>query len=381
MKRAGLYIHIPFCKAKCNYCDFYSIADHIEQLPEYIDALIRELVNTDINTSEWAIDTLFFGGGTPSLLSPHDLRQILDVVRKRFHIEGLPEITLEANPGEAPRSKLVKFWEAGINRLSIGAQSFNKNALKFLTRIHSTEDILKTFESARNTGFENINCDMIYNIPGQSVDDWKKDLEKVVALSPEHISAYSLIVEKGTPLFNEVQTGRVHMPSESVSTRMIRWTNEFLNDRGYQQYEISNYALQGFECKHNIHYWKIDSYLGFGPSAHSFDGKKRWSNFSDLDKYIRLIRNNRSPVQHTLVLTSLALANEIIGFGIRMNAGVLLNQLPIRFRTALSQKVEFLGPEWAGMVIQENDRIRLSEQGMLFADALAVEFMLDHDDQ
>jgi oxygen-independent coproporphyrinogen-3 oxidase len=381
MKRAGLYIHIPFCRAKCSYCDFYSIADHDEQIPGFVTALIQEFIHTDINTSEWTIDTIFFGGGTPSLLSPNDLRRILDVARKKFHIDGLPEITLEANPGEAPKSKLIEFREAGINRLSIGAQSFNKDMLQFLTRIHLTEDILRTFEAARNSGFENISCDVIYNIPGQSIDDWKKDLEKVVALGPEHVSAYSLIVEKGTPLFNEVQTGRVRMPSESVSTKMILRTNEFLNNREYRQYEISNYALRGFECKHNIHYWKIDPYFGFGPSAHSFDGEKRWSNFSNLDKYISSIKNNRSPVQHTSVLTGLSLANEIIGFGMRMNAGFSINQLPIRFRTGLSQKVESLNSDWAGMIIQENDRIRLSDRGLHFADALAVELMLDPNDQ
>jgi oxygen-independent coproporphyrinogen-3 oxidase len=359
MKRAGLYIHIPFCRAKCTYCDFYSVADRDEQIPGFIDALIQELNNTKINTTEWIIDTIFIGGGTPSLLSPDDLRQILGVVQKVFSIDSWAEITLEANPGEAPGNKLIGFLEVGINRLSIGAQSFNKNALQFLTRIHSAEDIFKTFESARNSGFENINCDMIYNIPGQSVDDWKKDLSKIIELSPEHISVYSLTVEKGTPLFKEIHSGRIKMPFESVTMKMLRWANMHLNNSGFRQYEISNYALQGFECKHNLHYWKIDPYFGFGPSAHSFDGEKRWSNISNLDQYVRSIRNNRSPIQHTSVITDLTLANEMIGFGMRMNAGISLNQLPFQYRSALSQKINSLGSQWAGMIIQESNRIRL----------------------
>jgi oxygen-independent coproporphyrinogen-3 oxidase len=381
MKRAGLYIHIPFCRAKCTYCDFYSVADRDEQIPGFIDALIQELNNTKINTTEWIIDTIFIGGGTPSLLSPDDLQQILGVVQKVFSIDSWAEITLEANPGEAPGNKLIGFLEVGINRLSIGAQSFNKNALQFLTRIHSAEDIFKTFESARNSGFENINCDMIYNIPGQSVDDWKKDLSKIIELSPEHISVYSLTVEKGTPLFKEIHSGRIKMPFESVTMKMLRWANMHLNNSGFRQYEISNYALQGFECKHNLHYWKIEPYFGFGPSAHSFDGEKRWSNISNLDQYVRSIRNNRSPIQHTSVITDLTLANEMIGFGMRMNAGISLNQLPFQYRSALSQKINSLGSQWAGMIIQESNRIRLSERGMLYADALAVELMFDPDDQ
>jgi oxygen-independent coproporphyrinogen-3 oxidase len=381
MKRAGLYIHIPFCRAKCTYCDFYSVADRDEQIPGFIDALIQELNNTKINTTEWIIDTIFIGGGTPSLLSPDDLRQILGVVQKVFSIDSWAEITLEANPGEAPGNKLIGFLEVGINRLSIGAQSFNKNALQFLTRIHSAEDIFKTFESARNSGFENINCDMIYNIPGQSVDDWKKDLSKIIELSPEHISVYSLTVEKGTPLFKEIHSGRIKMPFESVTMKMLRWANMHLNNSGFRQYEISNYALQGFECKHNLHYWKIEPYFGFGPSAHSFDGEKRWSNISNLDQYVRSIRNNRSPIQHTSVITDLTLANEMIGFGMRMNAGISLNQLPFQYRSALSQKINSLGSQWAGMIIQESNRIRLSDRGMLYADALAVELMFDPEDQ
>ncbi|MEE8341697.1 MAG: radical SAM family heme chaperone HemW, partial [Candidatus Neomarinimicrobiota bacterium] len=216
MNTTGLYIHIPFCKSKCIYCDFYSVAGQDDRIENFVNALIREIETCPVDTSRWTFDTIFIGGGTPTLLNTHQMEKIIAALHNKYDLSKINEFTIEANPGEVPKNKLKDFFSLGINRLSIGVQSFNSESLQFLSRIHSAEDVFRTFKSARNAGFENINCDLIYNIPRQSVEDWQGDLNQLIKLNPEHISAYSLTVEQNTKLHELVINKSVTMPIDDL---------------------------------------------------------------------------------------------------------------------------------------------------------------------
>ena len=273
MKTSGIYIHIPFCAAKCIYCDFYSVADQDDRIDAFVDSLVMEINKSDVDVTNWKFDTIFIGGGTPSLLNAIQLEKIIDALSKKYDLSNIIEFTMEANPGEAPFDKLKDFRSLGVNRLSMGVQSFKSNLLSFLSRIHSADDAINTFKSARKAGFDNINCDLIYNIPNQSLNDWKDDLKQLIELNPEHISAYSLTVEQNTPLFGLVNSNSVKMPDDEIHLEFNSIAYELLKKNDFIQYEISNYSKLDKECFHNLHYWDNDTYLGFGPSAHSFDGQ------------------------------------------------------------------------------------------------------------
>ncbi|NHZ87370.1 MAG: radical SAM family heme chaperone HemW [Planctomycetia bacterium] len=311
MNTAGIYVHIPFCKSKCIYCDFYSVAGQDNRFENFINALIHEIETYQVNTAKWVFDTIFIGGGTPSLLNAYQMDKIISALNKKIDLGKIKEFTIEVNPGEAPNEKLKDFYSIGINRLSIGVQSFKSELLQFLSRIHSAKDVLKTFQSAHDAGFENINCDLIYNIPGQSLEDWQDDLDTLVNLNPEHISAYSLTVEKNTRLFELVKNNSVAMPIDNLHEHFNTLTLSTLIKNNYIQYEISNYSKPDRECLHNLHYWENNYYLGFGPSAHSYDGKKRWNNFSNLDKYISLLENGKSPIENYDDITEIQKFNEL----------------------------------------------------------------------
>jgi oxygen-independent coproporphyrinogen-3 oxidase len=243
MIKAGLYIHIPFCKVKCVYCDFYSITKKEEQIPLFTECLLKEIDSYKDYTGKWTFDTIFFGGGTPSLLPAKYLEQILQKLHDTFNTSKVKEITLEANPGEASLEHLKDIRKLGVNRLSMGFQSFDDKILKVLGRLHKSKDCFKTFKNARKAGFDNINTDMIFNIPDLSVGNWKKDLNKLLELKPEHISAYSLTVEPSTKLFNLVKNGRLLMPLERIDIEQYLLTGDILSKHGYNHYEISNYSL------------------------------------------------------------------------------------------------------------------------------------------
>ena len=292
MKKAGLYIHIPFCKIKCVYCDFYSITKKEDQIPLFTECLLKEIDNYKHYAGKWEFNTIFFGGGTPSLLPAKYLEQILQKLHNTFDTSKVKEITLEANPGEAPLEHLKDIKNLGVNRLSMGFQSFNDKILKILGRLHKSDDCFKTFKNARKAGFDNINTDMIFNIPNLSVEEWLQDLNKLIELQPEHISAYSLTVEPSTKLFNLVKREKLLMPLEKTDIEQFLLTENILKKNNYNHYEISNYSKKNMECKHNLHYWNLSPYLSFGPSAHSYDLRKRWWNVRSLDEYIKLISNN-----------------------------------------------------------------------------------------
>ncbi|MEE8336002.1 MAG: radical SAM family heme chaperone HemW [Candidatus Neomarinimicrobiota bacterium] len=375
MVKAGIYIHIPFCKTKCFYCDFYSVAGRDEVIPRFIKALLKEIESYELNKN-WIFDTLFIGGGTPSLMQPGQIESILKILQNKFDISQIKEITIEANPGEAPLNKLMDFKSLGINRLSIGTQSLNRRLLEFLTRIHSPEDVFKTVKAARTAGFDNINCDLIFNIPVQSLNTWKTDLKSIIALDIEHLSCYSLTVEENTPLFQNVKQGKIIIPGEDQSADLYKWTQDKLQKTGYDQYEISNWSSPHRECAHNLHYWKIEPYLAFGPSAHGFDGQKRWFNYRNLDIYLKAVESGRSPKEHENKITPREFTNEIIGFGLRTKSGVNLDKIPHAMKKMVISSIRKGKLKWGKYFKEEGEKLSLTPSGFAFADAIAVDLML-----
>ena len=375
MPKSGIYIHMPFCKVKCMYCDFYSVADKDEAIPTFFEALIKEIEICETDTKDWIIDTIFIGGGTPSLMTPYQLESLIKALDKKFELTHVSEFTLEANPGEAPLEKLKSFKALGVNRISIGVQSLQPSLLQFLTRIHGPEDVFKTFDTARQAGFENINCDLIFSIPNQTMKIWENDLKRILDLGPEHMSCYSLTVEKGTRLYQYVNRGKVKMPNNDQNAAYYRWAQSTMADYGYRQYEISNWSKPKLECNHNFHYWEIDPYLAFGPSAHGFDGKSRFSNINDLDSYINKLVKGDSPHQHIEKLTRKNYTNELIGFGLRINKGINLENISNEFKSKFNQRIVDIKYKWGKYLIQEGNRLRLTEEGYAFADAIAVDLL------
>lgn len=376
MKSAGIYIHIPFCAVKCIYCDFYSITDRENSIPRFINAIVKEIETCTVDVSNWKLETIFIGGGTPSLLNGRNIESILNALERKYNLAQKKEWTMEANPGEAPLERLKDFRSLGINRLSMGVQSLEPDLLKFLTRIHSANQVFETYEHARNAGFENINCDLIYSMPGQSWEIWERDLLRVLDLKPEHISAYTLTLEKGTELYQFVKKGQVTMPEEDQTGGWFLKTHGILNSHGYSAYEISNFARPGMECRHNLHYWRIHPFLAFGPSAHGFDGSNRWGNVRSLDQYLTQIESGNTPISMKESLTQKNLTNELIGFGLRMNEGIDLAQIPERYLNQFITNLESAREKWSDVLILRDSSVSLTKKGMVYTDAVGVDLML-----
>ena len=375
MKKAGLYIHIPFCKVKCVYCDFYSITKKEEQIPLFTECLLKEIDSYKDYTGKWTFDTIFFGGGTPSLLPAKYLEQILQKLHDTFNTSKVKEITLEANPGEASLEHLKDIRKLGVNRLSMGFQSFDDKILKVLGRLHKSKDCFKTFKNARKVGFDNINTDMIFNIPDLSVKNWKKDLNKLLELKPEHISAYSLTVEPSTKLFNLVKNGRLLMPLERIDIEQYLLTGDILSKHGYNHYEISNYSLNNKECKHNLHYWNLSPYLSFGPSAHSYNLSERWWNYRSLDKYINKISQNTLPVEGKEKLDYMDKYNELILNGIRLSKGVSIQNAKNHFNGKFNDYIQSIQNKWDCLKVDE-DTIKITKNGSLFVDEISSDMFI-----
>lgn len=374
----GIYIHIPFCIVKCIYCDFYSITGRDDDIPDFIDAICNEIKSSARRIKEPGIlhiRTIFIGGGTPSLVNAKWIEKILNTISDTYDMSTIREVTIEANPGEAPFQRLKDFRSIGINRLSMGFQSLQPELLSFLSRIHSPETCFDTFNHARQAGFENINVDMIYNIPGQSIYQWQDDLTRLIDLEPEHFSAYSLTVEKSTMLYSLVNSERVKMPSEERDIEFFQATNDILSSVGFPRYEISNFAKPGFECDHNLGYWKMIPYLGFGPSAHSYDGHKRWWNTSSLDHYLKQVTLGKSPISGSEVLSENNKFNELIFNGLRMTGGVAIEKLERHyqglFQSYLKQAIE----KWP-QLRHKDGYLKLSEKGILLADEISADLFV-----
>lgn len=289
MKDLSLYIHIPFCEHKCIYCDFYSETD-FSNIESFTENLKKEIEIYSGKFSEGnLVKTIFFGGGTPSVYEAGKIKEIINRIKEDYEVDKEAEITLESNPGTLSEAKLEGYLEAGVNRLSIGVQSFFDDELETLSRIHDSKTAVDTIELAAKTGFENINLDMIFGLPQQSLERWKKNLEIAVSLPVQHISSYSLIVEEDTPLFGMVEKGDVKILTDELDAGFYLETIEFYKKHGFEQYEVSNFCKKDFECRHNLAYWQYKNYLGFGPSAHSFYEGRRWYNVRNIKDYNNFI--------------------------------------------------------------------------------------------
>lgn len=375
---AGVYIHVPFCRAKCLYCDFYSLAGRDDAVDRFVGCIAEEIHRAASRVRDWRFDTLYIGGGTPSLLTPNHLESIMTTLQQVLGTSRIVEFTMEANPGEAPEEKLRAFRDLGVNRLSLGFQSFDAGLLKFLGRLHDPRDCSRTFEAARRAGFDNISADLLFNVPGQTLRRWQSDLAALVELGPEHISAYSLTVERGTPLQGMVAAGQVNMPPEEVDAAMYAWTREYLPGRGYNAYEISNYARNGRACRHNLHYWRGERYLGFGPAAHGFDGARRWWNVRGLDEYLKRIEGENSPVAGGEDLDPVQLHNEQLAFGLRLSGGVSVTaDLGYESAADFTSRYQVQLERWADHLALSGEQLSLTEQGTLLADAIAADLFLE----
>ena len=344
----SLYVHIPFCLRKCRYCDFLSAPQTDIDRERYVKALIREIKTQKDCPAGRPVDTVFFGGGTPSVLSADQIGRIIDALREVFLILPDAEVSLETNPGTADFEKLSAFKEAGINRLSMGVQSMHDEELHLLGRIHTAEQALEAFKTARAAGFDNINIDLMSALPGQTFDSWADSLRQAVEWRPEHISAYSLIIEPGTPFSALYEAGELPpLPDEETDRKMYHYTREYLAQHGYGRYEISNYALKGRECRHNSGYWTGHPYLGFGIGAASYVNGARFSNITDFETYSVEMEKAGIPAEIEQVygkvrteihsLTEQEKMEEFMFLGLRMTAGVKTSDFASRFGKSLDE--------------------------------------------
>ncbi|OGP33120.1 MAG: hypothetical protein A2X88_09500 [Deltaproteobacteria bacterium GWC2_65_14] len=369
----GIYVHIPFCVRKCSYCDFYSVPASPPWRREYPGLLAREMDLLLARFPEEAAavsDTVYFGGGTPTVLGPEVLCGLLSAVRERFSIAAGAEVTTEANPGSVFSGDLKALREGGFNRISIGAQSFAPATLRTLGRIHGEEDVRRTFRNARSAGFPAVGIDLIFGIPGQTAASWREDLERTITLSPSHVSAYALAPEPGTPIHTAIGRGELRMPSDDEAAELYEAAGTLLSSEGLTRYEISNFALPGQECRHNLKYWRRDGYLGFGPSAHGLLFPQdeapyglRTANPSSLAEYEPPVREGRPAWSETGTCTPEDAWKESLIFGLRMADGIDIRQIEKRLGAlpeALGGAVEVLVA--SGMLESEGDRLRLPER-------------------
>lgn len=363
-KPLELYIHIPFCIRKCAYCDFLSAPAAPEVQEAYVGQLLQEIAASKKLPEDYEAVTVFFGGGTPGILKGELLCSILRALRDRFSVREDAEITVEANPGTVNRDKLVQYREAGVNRISLGLQSADNQELKLLGRIHTWEQFLESFQLARETGFRNINVDLMSALPGQTTESVHRTLERVLALSPEHISAYSLILEEGTPFYKRYEGHPELLPSEEEERQMYYDTRDRLCACGYEHYEISNFAKPGYTCRHNLGYWERTDYKGFGLGAASLLENVRYTNQTDLTEYLK---GNFAGTEDPL--TEQAVREEYFFLGLRKMEGVE----PGRYREHYEERIQRLQ---AQQLLEEKDgRIRLTERGTDVSNYVMAQFL------
>lgn len=376
MKREpiSLYIHIPFCASKCHYCSFNSVAGKSRWIACYVNALVEEMEIYREPLQGRAMPTLFFGGGTPSLLTGEQVGRILRAAREKFDVAADAEITLESNPGTLTRENLEGYRRAGVNRISVGAQSFYPDELRWLGRTHSVEDVWRSVELLRETGFENFNLDLIFGLPGQTLGRWQENVRQAVKLGPTHLSLYHLTIEEGST-FGDIQ--KVSNPSDEEGAELFLWTREFLATVGFEQYEISNFARPGFRCRHNQVYWRNADCVGIGAGAWSYLAGTRYLRPKTVEEYIQDVEQKKFTHLEEEKLDSQRKFRETLVFGLRMNEGVNLDHLYQRFD--LKQNDEILNTldklEQEGLIERKKTMIKLTNQGILFADTVAVELI------
>lgn len=382
----GIYLHIPFCKSRCSYCDFatdvYRDSGAVERYVAAICSEIEKFVPPvpgvpPFHPGKWnkvKADTIYFGGGTPSLLEPNQVEQILDRVNLKFDISDEAEITMETNPATVTPESLAAYRSLGVNRASFGVQTFNDRALKLLARGHDANDARQTFRLLREAGFDNVSFDLIAGLPGQTIDDWKANLDEAIALSPEHISLYLLEIHSGTPLAEQVRSGRQPEPDGELAAEMYELMLDRLAGAGYQQYEISNLSKPGFKSRHNSKYWTLDPVFGFGVSAHSFDGNQRFSNERDTAKYVEVIESSGTA---EVTREDIDIGSEFVFLGLRLEKGIDLADYENRFGVDLIKKYgdDIAGLIDSNLVSLRGDRLWLTSKGKLYSNEVFAVFV------
>lgn len=376
LKELGIYIHIPFCKQKCYYCDFVSYANNGIEIPKYIEALIKEI--DSFNFSNYEVTSIYIGGGTPSYLDSKYIKQILDKLQEKIEIKKA-EITIEVNPGTVTKKKLQDYREAGMNRLSIGLQSTEDKLLKVIGRIHTYQEFLNTYQWAREIGFANINVDLMIGLPNQSISDLQKSLEEIIKLNPEHISVYSLIIEDGTPIAKLLEEGKLALPEEEQERKMYWYVKSFLELQGYNHYEISNFSKKGKESKHNRNCWNQEEYIGFGVAAHSYINRIRFCNLSNIKNYIQNIQES-APEKNRKIEEKQTLEdqkNEFMMLGFRKIEGVDIEKFKAKFVDnpifLYRDKLNKLVAE--GLIEIDLNYIKLTSKGLDLANLVFKEFL------
>lgn len=376
MKEIGIYVHIPFCKRKCYYCDFVSYDNKYEKIDSYVETVKKEIEDTSNEfTKNHIVSTIYFGGGTPSFLESKYIKLLLENIRRNFNVSSNAEITLEVNPGTITEEKLKTYQMCGINRLSIGLQTTNDNLLKKIGRIHTYSEFLSTYNLARKLGFSNINVDLIFSLPDESLDDLKLDLEKIIELSPEHISTYSLIVENGTKIKELIEENAdgYNLPSEDIERQMYWYIKNTLEEKGYRHYEISNFAKEGYESKHNLNCWNQKEYFGFGAAAHSFIDGIRFSNKKILSEYIFNFKSRDIEEK----MNREELAKEYMMLGLRKIDGVSISEFERKFNLnpLLYFRFEISKLTDEDLIEVDLDDIKLTKKGLDFANIVWEEFI------
>lgn len=375
MKPLGLYIHIPFCRSKCDYCDFYSLSGREDRMDAYQKALLTHLAETAPSARGRQVDTIYFGGGTPSFYGEKRLKQLLHTIKKRYAMAPDVEVTLEANPDSVDQKMLTHLRRAGFNRLSLGVQSACDRELESLHRPHTFRQARAAVEAARKAKLKNLSLDLIYGLPGQTLEGWKDTVEEVLALNPEHLSCYGLKVEAGTPLAGRVERGE-RLPDDDAQADMYLWTVERLAAAGYHQYEISNFAKKGRESRHNLRYWLIREYIGFGPGAHSDFGGRRYSFLRDLDGYIDGVLKGGRIIEESDLIPLKERGGEYLMLGLRTSRGIeeweYRRQYFMNF-DPLEAKLECY--ETKGWAERKDSRWRLTPQGFLLSNQLIGELL------
>lgn len=375
MKEISLYIHIPFCKQRCLYCDFPTFSGKEKFREEYVNALIKEIKG---KCSNYIIKSIFIGGGTPSYLEEKELEKLFRAIEKLSFSESI-EYSIECNPGTVNEEKLQIMKRYGVNRISFGLQSCDDSLLKIIGRIHTFDEFLENYNLARKVGFNNINIDLMYGLPNLTVDKWRETLEKICKLKPEHISAYSLIVEEGTAFYSLYEKDKLELPSEDDERVMDKMTKEILKENGYDQYEISNFALPGKECEHNKVYWSLDEYIGVGSASSSYINGYRLVNTSDINDYINRINNNETVIIEKHKNSIEDEIEEFIFMGLRMLCGINLSKFKRKFGVDIKSIY--------GAIIEKNikdnllevedDFMYLTYKGIELSNVVMSDFILD----
>jgi len=376
-KTLGLYIHIPFCKSKCLYCDFNSFAGIETLIEPYFNALKKEIEIYAGRLEDCLIRTIFIGGGTPSFVDASFISDLLGACRCNFTIKKDAEISMEANPGTLSREKLEIYMKAGINRLSMGLQAWQNRILKSVGRIHTVEEFLTNFRQARDEGFKNINIDLIFGLPGQTMPDWKETVDNVAGLNPEHVSCYSLKIEKDTPFGEMLETGKISQTEDELDREMYYYAKEKLTGNGMKHYEISNFAYPGFECAHNLIYWKAEEYIGIGAGSHSYFNGERYNNVYDIYSYIEEVAKEIIPQENIERIDFQDRLSEFIILGLRLVEGISTVEFREKFGCDIfdvyGRQLKKLTER--GLIKHTGNNIMLTGKGLDLANQVFIEFV------